>query len=154
MTIREQIDTRFKQARRERDDPTKTVIGMLKNKVLMELKSGSERQEDDALWMEVITSYAKQLRKSIAEFEKLGERGAEAKADAEFELGFCDSFLPKKLDEAATETLIRQIVAEQNISSPKQMGKLMGVLMKSHRDEIDGELARTVAQKVLQSQDS
>ena len=57
--IKAQIDAAFRKARLERDEPTKTVIGMLKSKVLLELKSGSGATEDDDLWLRTITAYAK-----------------------------------------------------------------------------------------------
>lgn len=149
MAIRDDIEARMRQARKDRDDPTKNVIGMLKNKALMELKSGSDREDNDALWLEVIAAYAKQLKKALIEFEKAGERGIEAKAEAEFELRFCEQFLPKKLDEAQTEALVRKMIVDASIAGPAQMGKLMGMLMKNHSGEIDGGLARTVATRVL-----
>jgi len=149
MSIKEQIEDRLKQARRDRDEATKNVIGMLKSKMLNELKSGSGREENDALWLETITTYAKGLRKAMAEFEKAGERSADAKQEAEFELAFCESFLPKKLNEADTEALVRKIAEAQGIASAKQIGKLMGVIMKEHRDEVDGDLARSIAQRIL-----
>lgn len=147
--IKAQIDAAFRKARLERDDRTKTVIGMLKNKVLTALKSGSDVTEDDALWLQNIAAYAKQARKTIAELEPLGERAAEALEEARFELGFCDQFLPKKLDAAATEALVRKIAEDNGISGKKQMGRLMGMIMKNHRDEVDGDLARKAAEAVL-----
>ena len=149
MAIREEIDARLRQARKDRDEATRNVIGMLKNKVLSELKSGSGREEDDELWKQVIAAYAKQLKKAIPEFDKAGDRGTEAKAEAEFELGFCEQFLPKKLDEAATEALVRKLATDNDITSPQQMGKLMGLIMKSHKDEVDGGLVRSVATRIL-----
>ena len=149
MAIRDQIDERLKQARRERDSKTLNVIGMLKNKMLLELKSGKGKEEDDALWRQVIGAYAKQLRKAIPELEKAGERGAEQVAETKGELQFCEQYLPKALDEAGTEALVRRLAAEHSITDVKMLGKLMGVLMKNHRDEIDGGLARKVAQRVL-----
>lgn len=149
MSIREDIDARFRKARLERDERTKNTIMMLKNKVLTELKSGSGAVEDDALWLAVITNYQKQVSKAVPEFEKAGERGVEALEEARFELAFCQQFLPSKLDEAATEAIVRRLVAEHGIEGPKQMGKLMGLLMKAHKDELDGDLARAVAQRVL-----
>ncbi|HET6585206.1 MAG TPA: GatB/YqeY domain-containing protein, partial [Nannocystaceae bacterium] len=130
---------------------TLNVIGMLKNKVLMELKSGSGAEETDELWKSVLGSYAKQLRKSIPEFEKVGERGKEALAEVAFELGFCEQFLPAKLDEAATEALVRKLVDEQGLAGQgaKAQGRVMGLLMKQHRDEIDGDIAKAVVARVL-----
>ncbi len=148
-SIRDAIKAQFRQARLDRDEPTKNVINMLKSKVLVELKSGSGVEENDELWLRIIKSYAKQMKKAIAEYEKAGERGDALKAEAQFELEFCAQFLPKKLDEAATEALIRQLVADHGIDNPKQMGKLMGLVMKHHRDEVDGGLVRKIAGRVL-----
>jgi enoyl-CoA hydratase/carnithine racemase/uncharacterized protein YqeY len=151
MPIREDIDARLRQARRDRDERTLNVIGMLKNKVLMELKSGSGATETDELWKTVLASYAKQLRKSIPEFEKVGERGKEALAEVEFELGFVEQFLPKRLDEAATEALVRKIVEDQGLAGQgaKATGRVMGLLMKQHKDEVDGDIAKAVVARVL-----
>ncbi len=149
MSVRDQIQEKFKQARLDRDDATKNVVGMLRTRVQTVLKSGAGRQEDDALWVEEIGAYAKQLGKAIAELEKAGDRAGDALEEARWELAFCEQFLPTKLDEAATEALVREVIAKTGVSSSKEMGKLMGVLMKDHKGEIDGALARQVAARVL-----
>lgn len=149
MAIRDDLEARLRQARKDRDERTKNVINGLKSNVLKVLKSGTGAQDNDDLWLDVIAKYAKQVAKAIPEFEKAGDRGVEALAEARFELEFCQQFLPNKLDEAATEALVRKLVAEHGIDSPKLMGKLMGLLMKNHKDELDGGLARQVAQRVL-----
>ncbi len=149
MPIRDDLEARHRQARKDRDERTKNVISLIKNKALMELKSGKGVQDDDALWLSVIAAYSKQVRKAIPEFVKAGDRGVQALEEARFEQTFCEQFLPSKLDEAATEALVRRLAADNGIDDAKQMGKLMGLLMKNHRDEIDGALARTVAQRVL-----
>jgi len=147
--IKAQVDAAFRKARLERDERTKTVIGMIKNKVLMAVKSASDVSEDDALWLDNIAAYAKQSRKTITELEPLGDKAAEALDEARFELAWCEQFLPTKLDAEATEALVRKIAEANGIESKKQMGKLMGLVMKNHRDEVDGDLARKAAQSVL-----
>lgn len=147
--IKEQIEAKLREARIARDERSKNVIGMLKSKVLNELKSGSGAVENDELWLATITSYAKQMRKAIPEYEKAGERGLEMIEEARFELAFCDQFMPKKLDEAATEAIVRELATANAITDPKQIGKLVGLVMKSHKDDIDGDLLRQVAQRVL-----
>lgn len=149
MSIGEQIKSALRNARIEKDEPTKNVIGMLKSKLLNELKSGKGREENDELWLEVLTSYAKELGKSIAKYEEIGERGAELLSDAKFELKFCQQFLPTKLDEAETRTLVTRIASENGISNPKQMGQLMGLVMKDHKSEVDGGLVRKIAQEIF-----
>lgn len=148
-TIREQIEAVTRKARLERDEPTKNVIGMLKSKLLNELKSGSGAEENDELWLSVLNGYAKQLLKTIAEYEKIGEAGKTLLAEARFELTFCERFLPKKLDREATVALLRQLAQDNNIVDPKQSGKLVGLAVKQYRDQLDGDLARNCAQEVL-----
>lgn len=149
MSVREQIEAKLRQARLAKDEPTKNVIGMLKSKVLLELKSGSGAEENDALWLATIASYVKQLKKTIGEFEKLGDRAKEQLDEARFELGFCEQFLPKKLDEAATEAIVREMAAANKITDPKQVGKLVGLVMKGHKDDVDADLLKQVAARVL-----
>jgi hypothetical protein len=147
--IKAQIDKAFRKARLERDEPTKLVIGMIKSRVLNELKSGSGVVESDELWLQNVTAYAKQVRKTIAELEPLGERAEEALGEARFELGFCEQFLPTKLDAEATNALVRKLAQDNKITDKKQIGRLMGLIMKNHRDEVDGDLARQAAEQVL-----
>jgi len=151
MAIKDDIEARTKQARRDRDEATLNVIGMIKNRVITELKSGSGTVEDDALWLSVLGAYVKQLRKAIPEFEKAGERGREGLADVQFELAFCEQFLPARLDEAATLVLVRALVAEHGLlgQGSKAAGRVMGLLMKNHRDTLDGDIAKAVVDRVL-----
>lgn len=149
MTLREQIEAKLRQARLSKDEPTKNVIGMLKSKVLLELKSGAGKEENDGLWLEVLKGYVKQLKKTLAEFDALGERGKAGADEARFELAFCDQFLPKKLDEAATEAIVRQLASANNITDPKQVGRLMGLVMKAHKDEVDSDLVKQIATRIL-----
>ncbi|WAS89913.1 GatB/YqeY domain-containing protein [Nannocystis punicea] len=149
MSVKDQIEAKLREARLARDEATKNVIGMLKSKVLLELKSGSGAEDNDALWLDTLKSYAKQLKKTIAEYENLGERGQQLLAESQFELRFCEQFLPTRLDEAATEVLVREAAAANNITDPKQVGKLVGAVMKNHKDQVDSDLLKQVATRVL-----
>ncbi|HPG28858.1 MAG TPA: GatB/YqeY domain-containing protein [Myxococcota bacterium] len=40
-------------------------------------------------------------------------------------------------------------MAETGAASPRDMGKVMGALMKAHKAEIDGNLAREIVQSLL-----
>lgn len=148
-SIRERVASAFRQARLDKDGPTKNIIGMLKTDVLKELKSGKVDEENDELWLRVISAYAKKLKKGIEQFEALGERGAELLGEAQFELTFCEQYLPIKLDEAATRAIVVNLIAQNGITDIKQMGKLMGAVMKSHKNEVDASIVQRVARELL-----
>jgi uncharacterized protein YqeY len=137
-SVRDQIEALLRKARVERDEPTRNVIGMIKNKVLVALKSGSGVQ-----------AYAKEVQKAIRAYEEVGEQGATLLAEARFELAFCEQFLPKRLDEAATAALLRALATEHSITDPKQAGKLVGLLMKTHREVVDPAIAKKAAEAIL-----
>ena len=147
--IKEQIEAKLREARIARDERARNVIGMLKSKVLIEIKSGSGATETDELWLTTIMSYSKQVKKAIPEYEKAGDRGLELIDEAKFEIEFCEQFLPKKLDEAATLAIVREVAAAHGISGPKMIGKLLGLVLKDHKDDIDGDLLRQIAQREL-----
>src|SRR6266850_2631822 len=86
---------------------------------------------DDALVLDVIGAYRKQLQKALAEFEKVGERGAAHVAQLRFELEFCERYLPKGMDESALRTLVRERLDALKIADAKQVGRLVGDVLKA-----------------------
>src|SRR5260370_17738137 len=91
-------------------------------------------QIDDALVLEVIGGYRKQLQKAIAEYEKLGERGAEQASRLRFEQEFCEGYLPKGMDDAAARALVKERIGAPGVTDANQAGRLVGELMKKHKE--------------------
>ena len=77
MGLEQTLSDTLTQAIRDRDARTADVVRMLKTR-LQERRTakGFSGQIDDALVLDVIGAYRKQLQKAIAEYEKVGERGA------------------------------------------------------------------------------
>ena len=65
------------------------------------------------------------------------------------ELAVVSSFLPSLADEATTRGWVQAAIAESGASSAKELGKVMGALMKAHKGEVDGNLARKLAAELL-----
>src|SRR5256885_9033446 len=127
MALEEVLTNRLTQAIKDRDGRTADVVRMLKTR-LQERRTakGFSGQVDDALVLDVIGAYRKQLQKAIAEYEKLGERGALQAARLRFEQEFCEGYLPKGMDEAAVRALVKERVAALGIADAKQVGRLIG----------------------------
>src|SRR5690606_35670127 len=95
----------------------------------------------------VLRRLAKQRAESIEAYDQAGR--AEL-ADAErAELAVIEDFLPKLADEETTRRWVREAIERSGAGSAKDVGKVMGVLMKEHRDEIDGKLANRLARELL-----
>jgi uncharacterized protein YqeY len=59
------------------------------------------------------------------------------------------TFLPQLADEATTRRWVEEAIAASGASSQKEIGKVMGALMKAHKGEMDGNVARRIASELL-----
>jgi uncharacterized protein len=150
MGLEQTLDDTLREAMRARDTRTADVVRMLKTR-LMERRTakGFSGIVDDALIQDVIASYRKQLQKALGEFEKAGERGASHAAQLRFEVEFCERFLPRGLDEASVKALVRERVAALGISDVKQMGRLVGDIMKTHKGQVEAADVKRFAEDLL-----
>jgi uncharacterized protein len=150
MSLAETLDATLTRAIRDRDQPTADVVRMLKTRLTeRRTAKGFGGAVDDALVLDVIGAYQKQLQKALAEYEKLGPRGAGPAAGLRFELEFCARFLPKGLDPDALRALVRERLAALDITEPRQVGRLVGDVMRSHKGQVDGAEVKRVAEELL-----
>jgi uncharacterized protein YqeY len=150
MSIQDDLNTRMKEAMKARDARTLALIRMIKTRVKeRETSSGFEGAVDDKLVLEVIATYLKQMKKAVAEFERAGVTEGERVEQLRFEVEYLTPFLPQRLDEAATRALVTTKLSELGLEGPGQVGRLMGAIMKDHRDQVDPGLVRKVAEEVL-----
>ena len=150
MALEEQLNDKLKQAIKAKDQRTADVVRMLKTK-LSERRTakGFAGQVDDALVLDVIGAYRKQLQKALVEYEKVGERGAAQVAQLRFEVEFCERYLPKGLDEAALRALVRERLTSLGITDPKQVGRLVGDIMKTHKGQVEAADVKRLAEELL-----
>jgi uncharacterized protein YqeY len=123
---------------------------MLKTRVMERKTSkGFAGTVDDALVLDVIGAYRKQLQKALAEFEKVGERGAAQVAQLRFEIGFLEGYLPRGMDDTALRALVKERVAALAVTDAKQVGRLVGDIMKSHKGQVEAADVKRIAEEVL-----
>jgi uncharacterized protein len=152
MALEQQLTEALTKAIRDKDRRTADVVRMLKTR-LTERRTGKgfAGEVDDAVVTDVIGAYRKQLQKALAEYEKLGERGAAQVAQLRFEIAFCERFLPKGLDEAAVRTLVQARMQSLAITDVKQIGRLVGDVMRTHKGQVDAADVKRIAEALLKA---
>ena len=150
MALEQALNERLMRAIKDRDAQTADALRMVKSR-LQERRTakGFSGQVDDALVLDVIGAYRKQLQKALVEFEKVGERGATQVAQLRFEIALCEGYLPKGLDEAALRDLVRERLASLGIADAKQVGRLVGDVMKTHKGQVEAGDVKRVAEELL-----
>jgi len=152
MALAQALDDTLKAAIKDKDARTSNVVRMLKTRLAERTTAkGFTGAVDDALVVEVIGAYRKQLQKALAEYEKLGDRGAAQATELKFEIEFCERFLPKGMDEAALRMLVAERLKTLGISDAKQSGRLVGDVMKTHKGQVEAGDVKRVAEELLKS---
>ena len=71
-------------------------------------------------------------------------------ADAELaQVEVLESYLPKQLDEAEIEAVVRDIIVKTGATSMKDMGKVMGTATKQLAGQADGRVVSSIVKKLL-----
>ncbi len=151
MSIAEELRAELVDAMRGGDKARRDVIRQIETEVAV-LKSspGFEGGVGDDTYVGVITSYSKKMQKAIEEYRRLGERGVAMADKLTWEVGYLSRWLPGKLDEPATLALVTDTVAELGVGGdPKAAGRVVGHLMKTRGDELDGGLVNRLVRQVL-----
>ena len=152
MALPQDLDETLKTAIKDKDTRTANVVRMLKTRLTERTTAkGFGGQGDDALVVDVIGAYRKQLQKALAEYEKLGDRGAGQAAELRFEIEFCERFLPKGMDDTALRALVAERVKALGITDAKQTGRLVGDVMKTHKGQVEASDIKRVAEELLKS---
>jgi hypothetical protein len=147
MGLVEQVAEQMKQAQKARDAERLTALRNIRAAFLVEMKKDGSETLGDVVCTAVLRRLAKQREESIEAFAKAGRQD---RADAErAEKALIESFLPRLADEATTREWVQAAIAETGAASAKDLGRVMGALMKAHKADVDGNLARRIAAELL-----
>ena len=150
MSIELQIAELLKESIRSRDMPTADCLRMIKTKHMeRRTAAGFKGPLDDALWLDVVASYQKQLRKTREEYVAIGERGASALPQIDFEIGVCARFLPAAAGEEEVRTAVRETIARSGITDVKQAGRVVGEVMKANKGRFEPALVKRLVEDEL-----
>jgi uncharacterized protein YqeY len=150
MSIEAQLNDLLKESMRTKDARTADCIRMIKTKHMeRRTAAGFKGPLDDALWLDVIATYQKQLRKSREEYAAIGARGADAISQIDFEIAFCARFLPKAASDDEVRSLVREALVRLGVSDAKQSGRVVGELMKANKGKLDPAAVKRIVDEEL-----
>src|SRR5690349_9884910 len=135
--LSEDMKAALKSGQKDRLSVIRMMLSDVKNRDLMPNKPSAEQ---------VVEAYAKKLKKSIEEYEKIG-RGEEV-AKLKSEVAVVEEYLPKKASTADTEKLVDAFLA-QNSFAEKDFGRAMGMFMKAHGSQVDATQANQLLKAKL-----
>lgn len=147
MPIFEDVSTGLKEAMKARDEVRTATLRMIRAAFLLETKKDGSTTLADEACLAALRRIEKQRQESIEAFESAGR--ADRAAAERAELAVVQGFLPRLADEDATRAFVQAAIAVTGANSARDLGKVMGALMKDHKGEVDGTLARRIAAELL-----
>jgi uncharacterized protein YqeY len=135
--LQEDMKTAMKAGQKDRLTVIRMLISDVKNIDLAPKKLTEE---------ETVAAYAKKLRKSIEEYEKLNK--SKEVAQLKSELAIVEEYLPQRASPQDTEQLVHAFLAQNNFTE-KESGKATGLFMKAHGQQVDPALASAAIRKHL-----
>jgi len=149
MAIIDEVSTQIKDAMRAKDKVRLLALRSIRAAFIEALKSDGAETLSDEKALPILRKLAKMRQESIELYKKGGRDDLVAGETAE--LAFIDAFLPSLADEATTTKWVEEAIAATGASGAREMGKVMGHVMKNHKADVDGKLVKNVALKLLNS---
>ncbi len=147
MSLKEQLTTDMKEAMKSHDKDRLAVIRMVRGAIRQQEIDGQKELSDEDV-IAVMSKEIKMRKDSIEEFKKGGREDLIAKTQAEIDVLM--PYMPAQLSEDEVRELVKAAVAETGAATPKDMGKVMGVLMPKVKGRADGKLVNTLVRSMLQ----
>lgn len=146
MPISDDIRDQLTTAMRERDEVRRTTLRFLTAAIKnAEIDAGHPLSDDEVL--AVIQKQAKQRRESIEEYRKADRIDLVDREESE--LAIVTAFLPKQADPAEIEEAARAVIAETGASGPRDIGKVMPVLVQRFAGRADGGVISETVRRLL-----
>lgn len=144
--MRAQINADLKTAMKAGD---KQRVGTLRliNAAIQSAEIEAKKELDDAGVLAVMTKMVKQRRDSIAQYTTGGR--PELAATEQAEIDIIEAYLPKQMDDAAVTAAIAEAIKETGAASPKDMGKVMGLLKSKFAGQMDFQKASAAVKAAL-----
>lgn len=147
MPIFDTVSAQITAAMKSKDERRLAALRSVRAAFLTEMKKDNAQSLSDEVCVQLVRKLEKQRKESIEAFEAAGR--ADRAADEKAELAVLAELLPSLADAATTRRWVQEAIASTGASQPGDVGRVMGAVMKAHRGDIDGVLAKEIAGELL-----
>ena len=124
-----------------------TLRGIKKEFIEAKTAQGGDGNLTDDAAVKILAKMAKQRRETAAIYDE--QNRPELRDNELAEAAVIAEYLPKQLGEEELDAEIRRIIAETGATSPKEMGRVMGVASKAFAGRADGKVVSAKVREIL-----
>ena len=141
--IQEDLKNAVKAQDKVKVSTLRMIVSALKNAELEEREELSDEKE-----LAVVASYARRIKESIVEFRKASREDLVMKEQGE--LAIVLSYLPEQMSDDDIRREASQVIAETGAATPRDMGRVMGEMLKRFKGKVDGATVNRIVSELLQ----
>ena len=130
MSLIEKISKDFMSAYKDKDMKKKNFLGVIKTEVTKETKTPED-------------SYV------VGKLKSMIKNAQSTNSLTEYELNIINNYLPTQMTEDVLRETIGDFITKEELSTMKDMGKIMGYLKSNFEGEYDGKLSSTIIKELL-----
>ncbi len=147
--LEEKITADYIQAMKDRDAAKSAALSFLRAQIKNVLIDKKVDKLDDADVATVIKKQLKQQQDSLEQFEKGGRTDLAEKQ--KIEIALLKSYLPAEIPLEEVKKIVEQAIKEAGASTPKDMGKVMKIVLPQVAGKADGKLVSDLVKEKLSS---
>jgi len=147
MSIQNLISEDIKNAMLAREVDKLAALRSVKSAILLEASKDGSSEISDDIALKIIIKLVKQ-RKDSAQIYKEQNR-PDLESDELKQLKYLEFYLPEQLSNDEIETIVNKIIVDNNASSMKDMGRVMGLASKVLGGKADGKLIAQIVKEKL-----
>ena len=148
MSLQSKVMEALKEAMKAKDTVALESLRAIKSAILLaKTEAGAAEELSEADELKLLQKLVKQRKDSATLYTQQGRNDL---AEPELaQMAVIEKFLPAQLSEAEVETALRGIINQVGATTPKDMGKVMGVATKQLAGKADGKLISEIVKRLL-----
>ena len=145
-TLKERLQADLADALRAKDEVRKSALRMAMAAIRnAEVEKGGALDDQEAV--AVLQKQVKQRRESIEEFRRGGREDLVNREAAE--IAVLERYLPEAATPEEIEAAARRVIAETGATGPRDIGKVMPLLIREFAGRADGRQINEIVRRLL-----
>ena len=148
MSLQTKVMEALKEAMKAKDTVALESLRAIKSAILLaKTEAGAAEELSEADELKLLQKLVKQRKDSATLYAQQGRNDL---AEPELaQMAVIEKFLPAQLSETEVETALRGIINQVGATTPKDMGKVMGLPTKQLAGKADGKLISEIVKRLL-----
>lgn len=146
MNTKEKLTETLKEAMRAKDDIRKRTV-RLALAAIKNLEIDTRAEVDESAVLAILQKEVKSRRETIDGAQRAGRDDLITEAEAE--IAILEAFLPQPLTPDELKKLAQDAIAEAGATSPREMGKVMQLLIPRVQGRADGKETSQIVRTLL-----